>query len=136
PDAALAAGSPITKPGGSSFRELTSLKRQRTRPFMASISGQPRADKNLRQPHAEETIHAGMGPMPHSQGTAFRLWAPHADAVHIVGDFNDWDPQAARMTKEENGNWYLNVPQAKVGDEYRYLLKCGEKEVSRMDPRA
>lgn len=103
---------------------------------MASISGQPQADKTSRQPTAEKHILQGMGPMPHSHGVAFRLWAPHADSVSIVGDFNQWDGQATPMTAEENGHWYLDVPQAKIGDEYRYLLKCGDTEVSRMDPRA
>ncbi len=94
---------------------------------MASLSGSSSVDSQVRP---------GMGPIPHEEGTAFRVWAPHADAVSIVGDFNQWDPQAMPMQAEENGNWAIDVPGAKAGDEYRYLLKCGDQEVSRMDPRA
>ncbi|QDU78126.1 1,4-alpha-glucan branching enzyme GlgB [Bremerella volcania] len=83
-----------------------------------------------------ETVHAGMGPIPHDSGVAFRLWAPHADSVSLIGTFNDWDPKTMPMQAEENGRWYINVPKAKPGDEYRYQLKCGDHEVSRMDPRA
>ncbi|RCS40736.1 1,4-alpha-glucan branching protein [Bremerella cremea] len=78
----------------------------------------------------------GMGPMPHEHGVAFRLWAPHADQVSIVGTFNDWDPLATPLTREEAGQWFVDIPNAKAGDEYRYVLQCGDKEVSRMDPRA
>lgn len=83
-----------------------------------------------------EKVHAGMGPIPHDSGVAFRLWAPHAESVSVVGTFNDWDPKALPMQAEDNGRWYINVPEAKAGDEYRYLLTCGGQEVSRMDPRA
>lgn len=31
--------------------------------------------------------------------TVFRVWAPTAKAVSIVGDFNDWDKKAAPMKK-------------------------------------
>lgn len=94
---------------------------------MASLSGSSVSTQN---------IHMGMGPMPHDNGVAFRLWAPHAERVSLVGTFNDWDPAAMPMQAEDNGRWYLDVPSAKAGDEYRYVLTCGGQEVSRMDPRA
>jgi len=37
-----------------------------------------------------------MGAIPGRGGTTFRVWAPHADAVSVVGSFNDWSPEAAR----------------------------------------
>ena len=40
------------------------------------------------------------------------------------------------MEKEENGDWYIDVPEAKIGDEYRYLIRNGEQELSRIDPYA
>ncbi|MDX1925878.1 MAG: hypothetical protein SFV81_05140 [Pirellulaceae bacterium] len=39
-----------------------------------------------------ELTHSGMGAIPHSSGVAFRVWAPFANAVSVVGTFNDWDP--------------------------------------------
>jgi 1,4-alpha-glucan branching enzyme len=33
----------------------------------------------------------GMGALPHAGGVAFRVWAPHAQRVSVIGSFNDWD---------------------------------------------
>ncbi|MGO9809749.1 MAG: hypothetical protein ACLP53_02935, partial [Isosphaeraceae bacterium] len=33
----------------------------------------------------------GMGPIPKSDGVAFRVWAPHARKVALVGTFNAWN---------------------------------------------
>jgi 1,4-alpha-glucan branching enzyme len=36
----------------------------------------------------------GMGAIPHEGGTTFRVWAPHAEAVSVMGTFNDWSAEA------------------------------------------
>ena len=41
------------------------------------------------------TPHPGMGAIPHDAGVAFRVWAPHAEAVSVIGTFNDWTKDAA-----------------------------------------
>lgn len=79
---------------------------------------------------------AGMGAIPIEGGYAFRVWAPHADAVHVVGDFNGWDHEAGPMTSEGNGHWYAEVPGAQTWQEYQYLLHNGEASFLRIDPRA
>jgi 1,4-alpha-glucan branching enzyme len=33
----------------------------------------------------------GMGSILHAQGVAFRVWAPHAQHVSVIGSFNNWD---------------------------------------------
>ena len=38
----------------------------------------------------------GMGAVPHSDGTSFRVWAPHATAVFVTGTFDDWAGDADR----------------------------------------
>ena len=35
-------------------------------------------------------------------GWLFRVWAPEVKSVHVVGDFNEWDPQATPMTETES----------------------------------
>ena len=77
-----------------------------------------------------------MGSIPHENGVSFRVWAPNAEFVCVVGTFNNWDKQAHPMEKEENGYWYGEVSNAKAGDEYRYFIRNGEFEVTRIDPYA
>jgi 1,4-alpha-glucan branching enzyme len=79
---------------------------------------------------------SGMGCMPHEKGVAFRVWAPHAQKVSVVGTFNDWDETANPMTAEEHGKWYTDVPEAKIDDEYRFIIVNGDKKLSRIDPYA
>lgn len=79
---------------------------------------------------------AGMGAIPHPGGVAFRLWAPHAERVAVVGSFNDWDPAGHPMHAEENGYWYGNVPEARIGDQYKFLLGTARGDIQRIDPYA
>ncbi|MBI5581397.1 MAG: alpha amylase C-terminal domain-containing protein [Deltaproteobacteria bacterium] len=58
-------------------------------------------------------------------GAAFRVWAPFASGVFAAGDFNQWSPTAHRFTREGNGCWYVEVPGAKIGDEYRFVIMHG-----------
>ncbi|HEX4612111.1 MAG TPA: alpha-amylase family glycosyl hydrolase, partial [Urbifossiella sp.] len=79
----------------------------------------------------------GMGAIPHAAGVAFRVWAPNATAVSVIGSFNDWKPAAHPMTREnDEGYWYADVPGAKVGAEYRFHLDTPAGPLSRIDPHA
>ena len=81
---------------------------------------------------------AGMGaiPLESGKGVAFRVWAPNAGAVSVIGTFNDWNPGAHPLEREDGGTWYGVVPDAAVGHEYKYHLRAGEREFDRIDPRA
>jgi 1,4-alpha-glucan branching enzyme len=79
---------------------------------------------------------SGMGAILHEKGTAFRVWAPHAQQVSVIGSFNDWDGDRHPMQAEANGKWYADIAEAHVGDEYRYLLRTENGEFSRIDPYA
>lgn len=88
-------------------------------------------------PHTPPAVRgAGLGPMPHANGTAFRVWAPNADAVSVFGTFDAWDPAAHPMRREPDGCWYADVPRAKPGDEYRYHITYRGESFGRIDPRA
>jgi 1,4-alpha-glucan branching enzyme len=84
----------------------------------------------------EIQTHPGMGAMPHAAGTALRVWAPHADQVYVTGSFNGWSADADAMRHEDNGYWYIDLPQAGPGDEYRYLIHNGDQILSQIDPYA
>ncbi|MCA9152135.1 MAG: alpha amylase C-terminal domain-containing protein [Planctomycetales bacterium] len=79
---------------------------------------------------------AGMGALVVEGGVAFRVWAPNADKVAVVGSFNNWDETTHTLTSEMNGYWYGVAAEAKIGDEYRFIIWNGEQKLSRMDPYA
>ena len=78
----------------------------------------------------------GMGSILHAQGVAFRVWAPHAQRVSVIGSFNEWDAAMHPMHSEENGYWYVNVAKAKADDQYLFLLTTAGGEFKRIDPYA
>ncbi|MCA9260249.1 MAG: alpha amylase C-terminal domain-containing protein [Planctomycetales bacterium] len=80
--------------------------------------------------------HEGMGPIPHDEGVAFRVWAPNADAMYVIGEFNGWDESAHPMEREDRGYWYASIAEAEIGQAYRYLVVNGEQRLSRIDPYA
>jgi 1,4-alpha-glucan branching enzyme len=82
------------------------------------------------------TAHGGMGAIPHKTGVAFRVWAPHADAVSVAGSFNDWSVDAHPMVREADGNWYADIAAVAVGAEYRFQIVSGDKRLLRLDPYA
>ena len=71
-----------------------------------------------------------------SQGTAFSLWAPNAQAVRVVGDFNHWSGGAHAMRNMgSSGVWELFIPGVGTGTKYKYeiLTKSGQW-ISKIDP--
>lgn len=78
----------------------------------------------------------GMGAIPHSGGTAFRVWAPNAKRVSVIGSFNGWDGGKHPLQAEENGYWYADVPGAGIGDQYKYMLTTVQGDLKRIDPYA
>jgi 1,4-alpha-glucan branching enzyme len=73
-----------------------------------------------------------------ARGTAFAVWAPAARSVSVVGDFNVWNERAHPMrTLGSTGVWELFVPEAAVGQAYKFAIR-GEDGVVRLkaDPWA
>jgi 1,4-alpha-glucan branching enzyme len=85
---------------------------------------------------AGKAKHSGMGAIPYAKGVAFRVWAPHAEKVCLIGSFNDWNESSLPLSNENNGYWSVDVSEAKVGDEYRYLIHGPDSSFSRIDPYA
>lgn len=72
-----------------------------------------------------------------SGNTTFRVYAPHADKVGIVGDFNEWNNSSTIMRKiTEQGVFELVVPNLKIYDKYKYCIFNGKKEIYKQDPYA
>ena len=68
-------------------------------------------------------------------GATFRVWAPHADAVTVSGDFDGWGTTHA-LTRTAGDIWVGDVDGAKAGQRYRYLVSQGGQTLTRSDPRA
>jgi 1,4-alpha-glucan branching enzyme len=76
------------------------------------------------------------GNMGDSLGTAFALWAPNAQAVRVIGDFNHWSGEAHSMRNMgSSGVWELFIPGVEAGTKYKYeiLTKSGQW-ISKIDP--
>ena len=79
-----------------------------------------------------QSARPGLGALPHESGTTFRVWAPHASAVAVAGEFNEW--RAAPLVREPAGGvWSGEIPEARAGQRYKYLLNG---ETWKRDPRA
>ena len=92
--------------------------------------------------HATETgrtlpaTQDGMGAIAHHTGTTFRVWAPHADAVKVVGSFSHWSDVGCPLEPEGGGFWAGDVPGARPGHEYKFLIENGDRVLWRTDPYA
>ncbi|MCM1364932.1 MAG: 1,4-alpha-glucan branching protein GlgB [Faecalibacterium sp.] len=70
---------------------------------------------------------------------SFRVWAPHAKSVSVVGDFNRWDKDAAPMTKiNDGGVWECFVSGVKNFDVYKFAITSGDgsRQIEKTDPYA
>lgn len=82
------------------------------------------------------SLQSPLGAIPQDKGVLFRVWAPFAEKVSVVGSFNQWSKEADPMQRDSRGNWSVEVGHARPGDEYKYWIKNGEKELLKNDPRA
>ena len=56
------------------------------------------------------------------EGYVFRVWAPNAACVHVVGEFNFWNPEDLPMHKIGAGVWEAVSVYAKAGQAYKYCV--------------
>ena len=56
-------------------------------------------------------------------GTYFAVWAPNAQRVSVIGDFNNWDTEANILSSEDAiGVWQGFIPGVMPGAMYKYFL--------------
>ena len=75
-----------------------------------------------------------VGVVRSKSGFSFRVWAPNASQVYMTGTFNNWSKEP--MLNEEDGYWHLMSKNAKEGQEYKFVIENGEKEIFHNDPRS
>ncbi len=72
------------------------------------------------------------------EGTHFAVWAPNAEGVSVMGDFNDWHPDShpLRLTPA-SGIWEGFVPGLRQGATYKYSVRAhGGARFEKADPYA
>ncbi len=70
-------------------------------------------------------------------GFVFRVFAPNASAVSLVGDFSDWERGIPMRRISDSGIWetVLDEHSAEAGDKYKYLITAkGGERLWRSDP--
>lgn len=70
-------------------------------------------------------------------GFIFRVWAPNAEMVYLMGDFSQWNQAKIPMTRRESGIWEVFSHLPHEGDIYKYLVRRkGGQEIDKIDPMA
>lgn len=79
-----------------------------------------------------------MGAHFKDNGVIFRVWAPKAREISVVGDFNGWNGDTNKMKKiNDEGIWELYVENANKNDLYKYrVIQENGAEVYKADPYA
>jgi 1,4-alpha-glucan branching enzyme len=80
--------------------------------------------------HAEGTNHEsyrslGAHVVEHAgvRGVRFAVWAPNAEVVCVVGDFNHWDTRRHPMRIRNGGIWEIFIPGAGAGTHYKFYVR-------------
>ena len=72
------------------------------------------------------------------RGYIFRVWAPRAVSVSVIGVFNDWNPDSHPMNRMIDGETFeLFIPNLKKYDTYKYCIKTRDgRLLYKADPYA
>ena len=77
-----------------------------------------------------------LGAHPTGDGTWFAVWAPHADHVAVLGEFNGWNADADPLERTDAGLWQGFVSGARAGQHYKFRLRRWHFTVDKTDPYA
>src|SRR3954471_23710597 len=103
----------------------------------AAMSGH---DQYLFREGTHTRLYERLGAHLEEDGAATRFagWAPNAQSVAVIGDFNAWVPRAHPMQGSDSGVWQARVPAAKKGAVYKYhvVSRDGSMRQDKADPYA
>ena len=86
---------------------------------------------------AKSTTNISMRRTTHSatKTVSFRLNAPSATSIALVGDFNDWDPNARKMRRNKSGGWWVTIRLAPGVYQYKFVIDSIEWREDPENPR-
>ena len=70
-----------------------------------------------------ETMGAHLVKCEGVPGVRFAVWAPNAEVVSVVGDFNEWDSHRHPMRLRTGGIWEIFLPNLQAGACYKYAVR-------------
>lgn len=78
-----------------------------------------------------------MGCSKLTQGYRFNVWAPNAQAIYLVGDFNNWSELDEMKAVDQSGIFSIDMENAKEGQCYKYKLIQSDGAIAyKIDPYA
>ncbi|MBM7707986.1 1,4-alpha-glucan branching protein GlgB [Enterococcus lemanii] len=78
-----------------------------------------------------------LGVQKETDNYVFRVWAPNAQQVWLVGDFNQWDDSLPMTRREISGVWEVKTKLPQEGQFYKFKVKQADgKEIMKIDPFA
>jgi len=82
-------------------------------------------------------LYTRLGSFVKDDGVIFKVYAPNAKYVSVVGDFNDYDNHKNQLRRNKIGIWSGKVANAKDGDSYKYFIQAQDgREFLKADPFA
>ena len=87
--------------------------------------------------HAQEMLGAHFVEQDGKKGVRFTVWAPNANAVSVVGEFNDWNVFIHPMNRIDDGEiWETFVEGLSEGEIYKYAIEpqWGGPRIMKADP--
>jgi len=108
-------------------------------PLNHSLQGE--RDAYLFREGTHSRLYDLLGCHPQEEGGAhFAVWAPNAESVAVVGDWNYWsgDADPLQPSPDGTGIWRGHVPHAAIGQAYKYRIRSrhGGYAVDKADPVA
>jgi 1,4-alpha-glucan branching enzyme len=77
---------------------------------------------------AYEKLGAHLVTFKKQKGVVFSVWAPNAQQVSVIGDFNEWDGDACPMRPSNAGIWTIFIPGLKEHAVYKYRITTRTNE--------
>ena len=85
--------------------------------------------------HAYNTLGAHKATVDGKDGFIFSVWAPNAQNVSLVGEFNEWQAEGIPLTKDQEGVWSVFTTIPKEGQMYKYnVTQANGRQIFKIDP--